>query len=82
MTRHEIGSYIGLTLETVSRTLSALHEIGWISVDQKTIEIRDLNALRLLRRLPTARVRKEKKTADTAVAVHARHTRAGQYATV
>ena len=53
MTRHEIGSYIGLTLETVSRTLSALHEIGWISVDQKTIEIKDLNALRNLRRLPT-----------------------------
>lgn len=62
MTRHEIGSYIGLTLETVSRTLSALHEIGWISVDQKTIEIRDLDALRSLRRLPTAKARKERKS--------------------
>lgn len=55
MTRHnKIGSYIGLTQETFSRTLSALHEIGWIGVDQKTIEIRDLNALR---RLPTAGAR-------------------------
>ena len=68
MTRHEIGSYIGLTLETVSRTLSALHEIGWISVDQKTIEIKDLNALRNLRRLPTAKARKEKKNAAAAAA--------------
>lgn len=82
MTRHEIGSYIGLTLETVSRTLSALHEIGWISVDQKTIEIRDLNALRHLRRLPTARTRKEKKTVTATVASHARHTATGQPATL
>lgn len=60
MTRHEIGSYIGLTLETVSRTLSALHEIGWISVDQKTIEIKDIQALRSLRRLPNSRRSREK----------------------
>ncbi|MDL2284993.1 helix-turn-helix domain-containing protein [Oxalobacter sp. OttesenSCG-928-P03] len=67
MTRHEIGSYIGLTLETVSRTLSALHEIGWISVDQKTIEIKDIHALRNLRRLPNARTRaKDKSRAKTA----------------
>jgi len=57
MTRHEIGSYLGLTLETVSRTLSALHDIGWIGVDQKTIEIKDINALRNLRRLPPAKSR-------------------------
>lgn len=60
MTRHEIGSYIGLTLETVSRTLSALHEIGWISVDQKTIEIKDIEALRNLRRLPGSRRSRDK----------------------
>ncbi|NLC24775.1 MAG: helix-turn-helix domain-containing protein [Oxalobacter sp.] len=61
MPRHEIGSYIGLTLETVSRTLSALHEIGWISVDQKTIEIKDIQALRNLRRLPNAKTRAKDK---------------------
>ncbi|MCL1887063.1 MAG: helix-turn-helix domain-containing protein [Betaproteobacteria bacterium] len=66
MTRHEIGSYIGLTLETVSRTLSALHEIGWIGVDQKTIEIKDIQALRNLRRLPNAKIRaKDKAKAAT-----------------
>nr|WP_256079295.1 helix-turn-helix domain-containing protein [Massilia sp. YIM B04103] len=57
MTRHEIGSYLGLTLETVSRTLSAFNEIGMISVDQRTIGIKDADALRSLRRLPPLRTR-------------------------
>jgi CRP/FNR family transcriptional regulator len=52
MTRHEIGSYLGLTLETVSRTLSAFNEIGLITVDQRSIGIKDVDALRTLRRLP------------------------------
>ena len=52
MTRHEIGSYLGLTLETVSRTLSAFNEIGLITVDQRSIGIKDLESLRTLRRLP------------------------------
>lgn len=57
MTRHEIGSYLGLTLETVSRTLSAFNEIGLISVDQRSIGIKDLEALRTLRRLPPSSAR-------------------------
>jgi CRP/FNR family transcriptional regulator len=52
MTRHEIGSYLGLTLETVSRTLSAFNEIGLITVDQRSIGIKDVEALKTLRRLP------------------------------
>lgn len=52
MTRHEIGSYLGLTLETVSRTLSAFNEIGLINVDQRSIGINDAEALKSLRRLP------------------------------
>ncbi|HEX2530259.1 MAG TPA: helix-turn-helix domain-containing protein [Burkholderiaceae bacterium] len=52
MTRHEIGSYLGLTLETVSRTLSAFNEIGLITVDQRSIGIKDAEALKTLRRLP------------------------------
>ena len=58
MTRHEIGSYLGLTLETVSRTLSAMNDVGMISVDQKTIELKDIDALRTLRRLPPSKSRK------------------------
>ncbi|WP_228893510.1 Crp/Fnr family transcriptional regulator [Pseudoduganella aquatica] len=57
MTRHEIGSYLGLTLETVSRTLSAFNEVGLISVDQRTIGIKDPEALKNLRRLPPSRAR-------------------------
>ncbi len=57
MTRQEIGNYLGLTLETVSRTFSAFNAIGLISVDQRAIVIHDLHALRTLRRLPPARLR-------------------------
>lgn len=57
MTRHEIGSYLGLTLETVSRTFSAFNEIGLITVEQRAIGIRDINTLKTLRRLPPSRAR-------------------------
>jgi len=41
MTREEIGSYLGLSLETVSRTLSKFREDELISVQQKFISILD-----------------------------------------
>jgi CRP/FNR family transcriptional regulator, anaerobic regulatory protein len=41
MTREEIGSYLGLSLETVSRTLSKFQEEGLLSVQQKTIYLLD-----------------------------------------
>lgn len=57
MTRQEIGSYLGLTLETVSRTLSAFNEMGLIKVDQREICLLDTAALNSLRRLPPAKAR-------------------------
>lgn len=63
MTRQEIGNYLGLTLETVSRTLSAFNTIGYISVDQRAIVINDFHALKTLRRLPPSRARAEKEAA-------------------
>lgn len=48
MTRREIGSYLGLTLETVSRSMSALNTAGIISVDQRSIKILKPEALRSL----------------------------------
>lgn len=48
MTRREIGSYLGLTLETVSRTLSNLDAAGIISVDQRSINILKPEALRAM----------------------------------
>jgi CRP/FNR family transcriptional regulator len=46
MTREEIGSYLGLKLETVSRAFSKLHEDGLISVQQKHVRILDMAGLR------------------------------------
>ncbi|WP_434777818.1 fumarate/nitrate reduction transcriptional regulator Fnr [Neisseria sp. Ec49-e6-T10] len=39
MTREEIGSYLGLKLETVSRTLSKFQNDGWIEVNHKHIKL-------------------------------------------
>lgn len=46
MTREEIGSYLGLKLETVSRIFSRFQEEGLISVQQKQIKIEDHDALK------------------------------------
>ena len=46
MTREEIGSYLGLKLETVSRAFSKFQEDGLISVHQKRIGIRDVAGLK------------------------------------
>jgi CRP/FNR family transcriptional regulator len=46
MTREEIGSYLGLSLETVSRTLSKFQEEGLLSVQQKIIHILDSAGLK------------------------------------
>lgn len=48
MTRDEIGSYLGLKLETVSRAFSRFQDEGLIAVQQKHIRIVDLTGLRRL----------------------------------
>jgi CRP/FNR family transcriptional regulator, anaerobic regulatory protein len=48
MTREEIGSYLGLKLETVSRLLSRLQEEGLLQVQGRTVKLLDLAALRQL----------------------------------
>jgi len=45
MTREEIGSYLGLKLETVSRTFSKFVEDGIVEVKQRHIRILDTEAL-------------------------------------
>ncbi|MBC7503244.1 MAG: helix-turn-helix domain-containing protein [Herminiimonas sp.] len=79
MTRHEIGSYLGLTLETVSRTLSAFNEIGLITVDQRSIGIKDPDALKTLRRLPPSSSRAKQVASKKArqVALEAERKSAG-----
>ncbi len=46
MTREEIGSYLGLKLETVSRSFSKFQEDGLISVQQKHVRILDISGLK------------------------------------
>ena len=46
MTRDEIGSYLGLSLETVSRLFSRFQDDGHIAVQQKHIRILDVGGLR------------------------------------
>jgi CRP/FNR family transcriptional regulator len=48
MTREEIGSYLGLKLETVSRIFSKFQEQGLIAVQQKHIRILDTDGLKKL----------------------------------
>ena len=46
MTREEIGSYLGLSLETVSRLFSRFQDDGLINVQQKHIRILDIAGLK------------------------------------
>jgi CRP/FNR family transcriptional regulator len=48
MTREEIGSYLGLKLETVSRVFSKFHADELIEVEQKYVRLRNINGLRAL----------------------------------
>jgi CRP/FNR family transcriptional regulator len=48
MTREEIGSYLGLKLETVSRTFSKFVEDGVVEVRQRHVRILDRDALNRL----------------------------------
>ena len=45
MTREDIGSYLGLTLETVSRLLSRFQREGLVAVHQRDVEIRQPDRL-------------------------------------
>jgi CRP/FNR family transcriptional regulator len=46
MSREQIGSYLGLKLETVSRVFSKFHEDGLLSVQKRLIRILDQDGLK------------------------------------
>lgn len=48
MSRHEIGSYLGLAVETVSRLFTRFQEDGLMNVDRKHIQLLDLPTLEAL----------------------------------
>ncbi len=48
MSRHEIGNYLGLAVETVSRLFTRFQEDGLLRVDRKHIELIDIEGLRVV----------------------------------
>ena len=46
MSRQDIGSYLGLALETVSRLFTRFQDQGILEVDRKHVQIRDMERLR------------------------------------
>lgn len=48
MSRQEIGSYLGLKLETVSRAFSHFQDTGLINVKTRSVELLDLKGLRAI----------------------------------
>ncbi len=45
MSRHEIGNYLGLAVETVSRLFTRFQEEGLLEVERKHIQLLDLQRL-------------------------------------
>ncbi len=45
MSRHEIGNYLGLAVETVSRLFTRFQEEGLLEVSRKHVQLRDLDGL-------------------------------------
>ncbi len=48
MSRKDIGNYLGLTIETISRTFSRFQSEGILSTQRKYVNIHDLQALKAL----------------------------------
>jgi len=46
MTREEIGNYLGLTIESISRLLSKFKKQGWIKVNNRELELLDTPTLK------------------------------------
>jgi len=48
MSREDIGNYLGLTIESISRLLSRFKKQGWIMVDKREVTLLDLAMIRAL----------------------------------
>ena len=48
MSREDIGNYLGLTIESISRLLSRFKKQGWIAVDKRDITLLDPDKLKAL----------------------------------
>jgi CRP/FNR family transcriptional regulator, anaerobic regulatory protein len=45
MSRHEIGNYLGMTVETVSRSLTRFEKAGLISKEKRNISLKNISAI-------------------------------------
>ncbi len=66
MTRQEIGSYLGMTFETVSRALSALQEAQFIDISRREVILKNLPGLLALKKIPSATTGRRLASAATA----------------
>jgi CRP/FNR family transcriptional regulator len=48
MSRQDIGNYLGLTIESISRLLFKFKEMEWIAVDKREVRLLDLTALKIV----------------------------------
>ena len=48
MTREDIGNYLGLTIESISRLLSRFKKQGWVKVDKREVTLLDPAMLRAM----------------------------------
>ena len=48
MSREDIGNYLGLTIESISRLLSRFKKQGWIAVDKRDVTLLDPAKLKAL----------------------------------
>lgn len=48
MSRADIGNYLGLTIESISRLLGRFRSAGWIALDKREIELLDVERLEAL----------------------------------
>ena len=60
MSRYEIGNYLGLAVETVSRLFTRFQDDGLLKVDRKHIELRDPQALEAVLTRATAGDRQQR----------------------
>jgi len=60
MSRHEIGSYLGLAVETVSRLFTRFQEDGLLRVDRKHVEVLNLPALEMMAGSPPSHTHKQR----------------------
>jgi CRP/FNR family transcriptional regulator, anaerobic regulatory protein len=45
MSREDIGGYLGLTIESISRLLARFRKAGWIDLNNRDLRILDLPGL-------------------------------------